>query len=99
MTAAGALFQISTTTTASGTSNDDSTAAGLEYPKCLPYETELANLVNASDQVFVTMPGKAAGTSMKMFVGRCTKTSISIICDPFCPYPTTTLAPNGSNTN
>lgn len=40
--------------------------------KCLPFEKELDEVLNSSKQIFITMPAKSAGTSLKAFVNQCT---------------------------
>jgi hypothetical protein len=41
-------------------------------PKCLTFEEDVERRISTANQVFVTMPAKASGTSMEEFGRRCT---------------------------
>jgi len=42
--------------------------------KCLTFDGEMDDLIANSKQIFLTMPAKAAGTSLKKFTNKCMKT-------------------------
>ena len=39
--------------------------------KCLTFDETFDNLVASSSRIFVTMPAKAAGSSLKVFTNKC----------------------------
>jgi hypothetical protein len=43
-------------------------------PTCLTFDDAVARRVTEADQVFITMPAKASGTTLKHFAQQCTKT-------------------------
>jgi hypothetical protein len=61
-----ALNEITTTTA-------DISGDGINYlpQQCLAFDSEVDNLVKSAKQVFITMPAKAAGSTMKSFTTEC----------------------------
>lgn len=49
-------------------------------PKCLPFEEKgggMDDLIDASDQIFITMPAKAAGSTLKVFARQCLNSPVN----------------------
>eukprot|EP00957_Ditylum_brightwellii_P022976 1734066-Ditylum_brightwellii.AAC.1 len=42
-----------------------------DFGKCLTFDEDLNELVSRAEQVFITMPAKSAGSSLKDFVTQC----------------------------
>uniref|UniRef100_A0A7S2A0I2 Uncharacterized protein n=1 Tax=Ditylum brightwellii TaxID=49249 RepID=A0A7S2A0I2_9STRA len=42
-----------------------------DFGKCLTFDEDLNELVSRAEQVFITMPAKSAGSSLKHFVNQC----------------------------
>ncbi len=51
--------------------NDNSYSSNNSGAKCLSFENGFDDLVNASDNIFITMPAKSAGTAIKLFTKEC----------------------------
>jgi len=47
--------------------------------KCLSFDEELRNIIQGSSRIFITMPAKAAGTTMKRFAEKCNHDKIDKI--------------------
>ena len=55
----------------------------LSSSRCLSFEDTMDDLVKSSKQIFITMPAKAAGSSMKSFTQKCMKNHTSLNEDNF----------------
>lgn len=54
---------------------------------CITFENDIENMISQTDQVFITMPAKAAGTSLKHFVSTCTDFDFQYQYDNFINKP------------